>query len=214
MSSCLRAVLRLRRIFNRPPPQGRETARRFLPLRALQSETHGNRYREVVQRCEGLWLHHPGRRRRGRLRPSHRHPGRGVSYPRRGTEGVVRREPRTEGPAGAERQAGLATHLETFLTGPGRHCRPGPSCQRGSGTPSDVRKNSTTRRSSASCITGSATMCVKPESGRNWWTRPARNSRSESWSECRKKTLSSVVPCTRSSGRSRPGASGSSEFFS
>src|SRR5438477_348239 len=50
---------------------------------APEDSRDGNRYREVVQRCEGLRLHHPGRWR-GRLRALQRDPGAGLQEPRRG----------------------------------------------------------------------------------------------------------------------------------
>src|SRR3954468_4787269 len=66
-------------------------------------------YREVVQRCEGVWLHHAGRGWRGRLLPPHRDRGRGVSLAHRRTEGDLRGVEGSQGAAGAERKAGVAT---------------------------------------------------------------------------------------------------------
>src|ERR1041384_6612159 len=45
---------------------------------------HGScdRYREVVQRREGVWLHHPGERRKGLLRPSFGNPNGWLPQPR------------------------------------------------------------------------------------------------------------------------------------
>src|ERR1700730_1939948 len=68
-----------------------------------EGSNDGNRYREVVQRREGVWLHHPGRWRRGRVLPPHRHPGRGLPQPRRGAEGRVRGHQGPQGPGGRER---------------------------------------------------------------------------------------------------------------
>src|SRR5688572_1942073 len=39
---------------------------------------------EVVQRCQGLWLHHTGRWQQGLLRPSQRHPGKWLQVIGRG----------------------------------------------------------------------------------------------------------------------------------
>src|SRR5688500_3394599 len=43
-----------------------------------------DRHREVVQRRQGFWIHHPRERREGLLRPSLRHPGQGIPFPGRG----------------------------------------------------------------------------------------------------------------------------------
>ena len=56
-----------------PGRRGRENGRPLqLPLQTKEA-SNGNWYREVVQRREGLRLHHSGRRRRGRVLPPHRH---------------------------------------------------------------------------------------------------------------------------------------------
>ena len=64
---------------------------------------YGNRHREVVQRRQGVWLHHPGRRRQGHFRAFQRDRVRGLQDPRRGREGRVRGVRGAEGPRGAQR---------------------------------------------------------------------------------------------------------------
>src|SRR2546427_11334897 len=64
------------------------------------------RDREVVQRREGIWVHYAGRRRQGRVRPSHRDPVGGISQPGRGPEGRIRRAGGSERTAGGERSQG------------------------------------------------------------------------------------------------------------
>src|SRR5690348_491345 len=71
-----------------------------------QYGTH-HRYREVVQRREGLRLHHARERRKGLLRASHRYPGGWFPFPRRGSAGRVRSRPGREGPGRAERHQAL-----------------------------------------------------------------------------------------------------------
>src|SRR5512140_2263033 len=68
---------------------------------------NGDWDREVVQRREGLRVHHSGRRRQGRVRPPHRHPDGRVPQPRRGPEGGVRGDRGAKGTAGGERPEGL-----------------------------------------------------------------------------------------------------------
>src|SRR5829696_6745745 len=83
-----------------------ESARRSLPCdnkRRNELESNGYWYREVVQRREGLRIHHAGRRGRRRVLPPHRHPVRRLPQPRRRSEGRVRRPAWPEGPAGGER---------------------------------------------------------------------------------------------------------------
>src|SRR5512133_2216944 len=91
----------------RPAPHRRSRTRK-------SRESNGYRYREVVQRREGLRLHHAGRRGRRRVLPPHRHPGRRVPHPRRGPEGGVRRDEGPEGPPGRERPR----HLIRFARSP------------------------------------------------------------------------------------------------
>src|SRR6266704_394418 len=43
----------------------------------VSSDGTYHRYREVVQRREGVWFHHARKRREGLLRASHRNPGAG-----------------------------------------------------------------------------------------------------------------------------------------
>src|SRR5690242_6860839 len=73
----------------------------------------GDGYREVVQRREGLRLHPAGRRRRGRVLPPHRDPGRRRPHPRGGTEGRVRGEEGAEGAPGGERTPDLTGSTQT-----------------------------------------------------------------------------------------------------
>src|SRR5688572_17925593 len=63
-----------------------------VPARTIASDeerqektSNGNWYCEVVQRREGLWLHHPGGRRRRLVLPPHRHPVRWLPQPGRRT---------------------------------------------------------------------------------------------------------------------------------
>src|SRR5205823_703704 len=81
---------------------------------ALERQKDGDRYCEVVQRREGLRFHYTGWRRERRVRPSHRDPDGGVPQPRRGSEGGVRSDGGTEGPAGGERPEGLTRDSEQF----------------------------------------------------------------------------------------------------
>src|SRR6476659_160790 len=53
-------------------------------------EKYGNRNCQVVQRGQGLWVHHPRRGRQGPLRPLQRDSGHWLSLARRGREGGVR----------------------------------------------------------------------------------------------------------------------------
>src|SRR5262245_56332272 len=84
---------------------------------------YGSRTGEVVQRREGLWIHHTGGRR-GRFRPLQRHPGPGLQKPCRRRPGRVRSNSRSEGSSGSQRQEGLAAPSRSLPPGPGR----GPGC--------------------------------------------------------------------------------------
>src|ERR1700744_4827788 len=53
-------------------------------------DSHGNRNRQVVQRREGLRLHHPRGGQPRPVRPPLEHPGRRLSVTRGGREGVLR----------------------------------------------------------------------------------------------------------------------------
>src|SRR5438477_2171419 len=92
----------------RGTPQGevRTTSRTPLSQEYQQDGTH-YRYREVVQRREGVRLHHAGERREGLLRAPHRDPSAGVQVARRGRARRVRRRAGTEGSGGAERREAL-----------------------------------------------------------------------------------------------------------
>ena len=63
----------------------------------------------MVQRRQGLRLHHPVRRQQGCLRASLRRPGFGLQEPDRGTAGEIRAGAGTEGSIGIERSAGLTS---------------------------------------------------------------------------------------------------------
>ena len=65
------------------------------PLRKQQS--YAVRYREMVQRCQGLRLHQPCRRREGRVRPLFVDQWRRIPYAGSGVDGGIRRAERTEG---------------------------------------------------------------------------------------------------------------------
>ncbi|CAA9341071.1 MAG: Cold shock protein of CSP family, partial [uncultured Gemmatimonadetes bacterium] len=57
-----------------------------------------HRHRQVVQRRQGLRLHHPRGRREGLLRPLLRHRGAGLPHARRGRPGGVQARERRKGP--------------------------------------------------------------------------------------------------------------------
>src|SRR5207302_2549609 len=65
----------------------------------------GNRNRQVVQRCEGLRVHHAGRRRQGPVRPSFADRRQRLQVADRGRQGGVRSPRGREGPRGDERRA-------------------------------------------------------------------------------------------------------------
>src|SRR5205085_4340151 len=58
-----------------------------------------DRHREVVQRHQGLWLHHPRERREGLLRASLRHSGPWLQVLGGRREGGVRRGSGRQGPS-------------------------------------------------------------------------------------------------------------------
>src|SRR2546425_433414 len=88
----------------RSPPQGESRA----PSRTLSQECHQygthHRYREVVQRREGLRLHHARERRKGLLRASHRDPAGWLQDPGRRPAGRVRGGSGAKGPRRSERR--------------------------------------------------------------------------------------------------------------
>src|SRR5581483_1972477 len=65
---------------------------------------HGTRNRQVVQRFEGVRVHHPRGRVEGRVRPPLEHPGRGLQVACRGRARRVRAAPGCEGSRGDERR--------------------------------------------------------------------------------------------------------------
>src|ERR671930_850945 len=109
-----------RRRGSSPARRARGTGRGISPPEYEERRTkNGNWYGQVVQRREGLWVHHPGRRWRGCLLPLQRDPGGWLQEPFRGPEGGVRGRPWSEGPAGPERPPHLS-----WRRGPTRE-RPG-----------------------------------------------------------------------------------------
>src|SRR5207253_10429283 len=80
---------------------------------------HGNRNRQVVQRCEGLWLHLARRRWRGSLRPLQRHRRQRLQVAEGGRQGGVRGDAGAQGPAGRERR-GLGLSLVRAPAAPRR----------------------------------------------------------------------------------------------
>src|SRR5689334_1296569 len=71
----------------------------------IERKRNEHRYREVVQRLEGLRLHQARRRRRGPLRPFLRDPGQRLQDPEGEPEGGVRDQGRPQGQAGGRDQA-------------------------------------------------------------------------------------------------------------
>src|SRR5712692_1519487 len=69
-----------------------------------------HRYREVVQRCQGLRVHHTRERRQGLLRASHSDSGRRIQIVGRRPARGVRDRPGSEGSGGAERREAVTTH--------------------------------------------------------------------------------------------------------
>ena len=86
---------------------------------------NGNWYREVVQRREGLRLHHPGRRRRGRVLPPHRHPD---GWFRTLAEGQKVEFDVTRAPRACRRRTSARREASVSAIPHGRPTRPGP-CQ-------------------------------------------------------------------------------------
>src|SRR5690349_6949760 len=74
----------------------------------------GARYREVVQRCQGLRVHQPARRREGRVRPLLVDQRRWFPYAQPGSNGGVRGAARAQGPVRCKgdqgRQRGDLSH--------------------------------------------------------------------------------------------------------
>src|SRR6266571_692099 len=94
----------------RGAPQGDDRATPGTVLSTgVSSDGTYHRYREVVQRREGVWFHHARKRREGLLRASHRNPGAGLQVSRRRRARRVRSRPGPEGPGGAERRQALVT---------------------------------------------------------------------------------------------------------
>src|SRR5213075_3464478 len=97
-------------------PHGEIARRREQLVAGVSSDLTYHRYREVVQRREGLWFHHARERREGLLRASHRHSGGGLQVALRRTARRVRRRAGPKGSGGAERRQDL-THRGTVVTG-------------------------------------------------------------------------------------------------
>lgn len=68
-----------------------------------EGNRRGNRNSEVVQRRQGVWVHHPRWGRCRRLRSLQRYYRVGLQEPRREPEGGVRSHPGSEGAAGQRR---------------------------------------------------------------------------------------------------------------
>ena len=98
------------------------------------------RHREVVQRREGFRLHHPGERRKGLLRPPHRHQGGRVPQPRRGRAGRVRHRAGREGPRRRERDQGqVSSVVQTRRAASGRPVSSGSASLVGATAAADAR---------------------------------------------------------------------------
>ena len=79
----------------------------------MRSSTNAyDRHSEVVQRRQGLWVHHARERPEGPVRPSFGHSGQGVQVPRRGRSRRVRRGTGSEGTGRRERREDLALRRE------------------------------------------------------------------------------------------------------
>src|SRR5438067_11606175 len=72
-----------------------------------EGREHGNRHRQVVQRCEGLWLHHARRRQRGFVRAFLGDQHVGLQDPEGRPEGELRRRAGAQGQTGLEYPEGL-----------------------------------------------------------------------------------------------------------
>ena len=68
----------------------------------------GNRYGQVVQGRQGIWLHYARRRRGGSVRPFFGNPHRGLQNPQGRAEGDLRRKVVPEGQACRQHQAGVS----------------------------------------------------------------------------------------------------------
>src|ERR1017187_6767668 len=55
----------------------------------VEEYPHAYWHSKVVQRRQGVWFHHPRRRRQGPVRPSHRHQRRGLPFVAGGLEGPI-----------------------------------------------------------------------------------------------------------------------------
>src|SRR3954451_19899844 len=83
---------------------------------------YGNRNRQVVQRREGVWVHHPCGRWQGRVRPPFVDRRGRLQVARRGRAGAVRRGRGREGPRGEERRRRL-------VAAAGHAARVGAACR-------------------------------------------------------------------------------------
>src|SRR5215831_14538279 len=72
------------------------------PLILVRKQAYGNRHGEVVQRRQGLRVHHAGRRRRRPLRAFLGYPDEWLQDAQRRPEGELRSHPGPEGEAGLE----------------------------------------------------------------------------------------------------------------
>src|SRR5205807_10192021 len=84
----------------------RVTGIRRLGFAPKEGFEYGTRSSQVVQRCEGLRLHHAGKRR-GRLRPLQRRRRAGLQESGGRRPGGVRGDTRPQGSPGRERSQGL-----------------------------------------------------------------------------------------------------------
>src|SRR5207248_4564348 len=71
-------------------PDARDAPPLPVPEQWRRCFIYGNRNREVVQRRQGVWVHHPRRRRQGLVRPPHRDRRRWLQVARREREVAVR----------------------------------------------------------------------------------------------------------------------------
>src|ERR1017187_536664 len=78
------------------------------PRYKIKEHRNGDRYREVVQRREGLRVHYARSAREGSLRPPHGDSRRRLSLARGGREGLIRHRGRAEGAQGCQRPTALA----------------------------------------------------------------------------------------------------------
>src|SRR5438552_1483364 len=80
---------------------------RVSPDTESQERIYGNRNREVVQRRQGLRVHHARRRGQGPVRAPQRNRRQRLQVAPRGREGQLRRRNRAEGPQRGERTSAL-----------------------------------------------------------------------------------------------------------